>query len=37
MTEWMIERWFIEGIATIIVAGIFVKILCVLADFLDRD
>ena len=37
MTDWMMEHWFIEAVGTIVVAGIFIKILCVLADIMDRD
>lgn len=37
MTDWMLEHWFVEGIATFIVAGIFVKILCILAELMDKD
>jgi len=37
MTEWMMEHWFIEGVLTIVIAGILVKFLCILAEIMDRD
>jgi hypothetical protein len=37
MTEWMVEHWAVEAVLCIVAGFILAKILCVLADFLDRD
>jgi hypothetical protein len=37
MTEWMTEHWFIEAVLTIVTCLILAKVLCVLADYMDRD
>jgi hypothetical protein len=37
MTDWMVEHWFLEAVLTIVGGLILAKILCILADFMDRD
>ena len=37
MTEWMTEHWFIEAVLTIAGGIILAKILCIVADLMDRD
>ena len=37
MTEWMMEHWVVEAVLTIAGAFILARILCVLADLMDRD
>ena len=37
MTEWMMEHWFVEAVLTIAGAFILARILCVLADLMDKD
>jgi hypothetical protein len=35
--DWLIQAWFIEAIATILVAILFVWILSKVFEFLDRE
>jgi hypothetical protein len=35
--DWIIEHWFIEAIVCIAVGAILVKIICIVADLMDRD
>ena len=37
MTEWMVDHWVIEAVMCIIVGFILARLLCFLADFMDRD
>jgi len=37
MTEWMMEHWVVEGMLCIAVGFILAKIVCILADLMDRD
>ena len=37
MTEWMVEHWVIEAVLCIAVGLILARVLCVLADLMDRD
>ena len=37
MTDWMVEHWIVEAVACIVVGFILARVLCVLADFLNRD
>jgi len=37
MTEWMVEHWMVEAVLCVVVGFILARILCVLADYLDRD
>ena len=37
MTEWMVEHWMVEAVLCIVAGFILAKILCILADFMDRD
>jgi hypothetical protein len=37
MTEWMMEHWFVEAVACIAVGLVLAKIVCILADLMDRD
>jgi hypothetical protein len=37
MTEWMTEHWVLEAVLMMVAGFILAKILCVLADFMDRD
>lgn len=37
MTDWMMEHWFLEAVLTIVGGLILARILCILADYMDRD
>ena len=37
MTDWMVEHWFVEATACILVGVILATILCKLAELMDRD
>jgi hypothetical protein len=37
MTDWMMEHWVIEAVLTIAGGLILAKILCIVADLMDRD
>jgi hypothetical protein len=37
MTEWMMEHWFVEAVLCIVAGFILARILCVVADLMDRD
>jgi hypothetical protein len=37
MTEWMVEHWVVEAVLCITVGFILAKILCKLAELMDRD
>ena len=37
MTDWMMEHWVIEAVLTITGGLILAKILCIVADLMDRD
>jgi hypothetical protein len=37
MIDWMVEHWFVEAVACIGTGLILAKLVCILADLLDRD
>lgn len=37
MTEWMVAHWVVEAVLTIVGGLILARVLCVLADYMDRD
>ena len=37
MTEWMMEHWFVEAVLCIVVGFILAKIVCIVADLMNRD
>jgi len=37
MNDWMVDTWVVEAVLCIIVGFILARLLCVLAEFMDRD
>ena len=37
MTEWMMEHWVVEAVCTIVGGLLLARVLCMLAEFMDRD
>jgi hypothetical protein len=37
MTEWMVEHWIIEAVLFMAIGFLLAKVVCILADFLNRD
>jgi len=37
MTAWMMEHWFVEAVLCIVAGFILARILCVVAELMDRN